>query len=202
MAYQEQESRTSKTVVETPVSRREVTHTDAVRGRERDGVSGTTVGVIVVVAIALITILVLLLMNNQATNENINANLAAQAAQQPPPTTVVQQPAQQPPVIIQQAPAAPAQAPIVITQPAPSSGSTSSGSTSSGSNDSAIQSEIDKRINDDPTYSTLGLTVTVIEGKATVIGTVKSDSLKSQVERMIRSVRGVKDIDNQLIVSG
>lgn len=196
MAYQEQESRSSKMVVETPVSRREVTHTDAVRGRERDGVSGTTVGVIVVVAIALVTILVLLLMNNQATNENINANLAAQAAQQPPPTTVVQQPAQQPPVIIQQAPPAPAQAPIVITQPAPSTGSTSS-----GSNDSAIQSEIDKRINDDPTYSTLGLTVTVIEGKATVIGTVKSDSLKSQVERMIRSVRGVKEIDNQIIVS-
>ena len=196
MAYQEQESRSSKMVVETPVSRREVTHTDAVRGRERDGVSGTTVGVIVVVAIALVTILVLLLMNNQATNENINANLAAQAAQQPPPTTIVQQPAQQPPVIIQQAPPAPAQAPIVITQPAGTSGSTSS-----GSNDSAIQSEIDKRINDDPTYSTLGLTVTVIEGKATVIGTVKSDSLKSQVERMIRSVRGVKEIDNQIIVS-
>jgi osmotically-inducible protein OsmY len=43
--------------------------------------------------------------------------------------------------------------------------------------------------------------VTVIEGKATVIGTVKSDSLKSQVERMIRSVRGVKEIDNQIIVS-
>ena len=197
MAYQEQESRSSKMVVETPVSRREVTHTDAVRGRERDGVSGTTVGVIVVVAIALVTILVLLLMNNQATNENINANLAAQAAQQPPPTTIVQQPAQQPPVIIQQAPAAPAQAPIVITQPAPSSGSTSS-----GSNDSAIQSEIDKRINDDPTYSALGLTVTIIEGKATVIGTVKSDAVKTDVERMIRSVRGVKSIDNQIIVSG
>lgn len=198
MAYQEQQSRNSKVVVETPVSRREVTHTDAVRGRDRDGISGTTVGVIVVVAIALVTIIVLLLMNNQAANENVNANLAAQAAQQPPPTTIVQQPAQQPPVIIQQAQPAPAQAPIIVTQPAASTGS----STSAGSNDSAIQLEIDKRISEDPTYSALGLTVTVFDGKATVIGTVKSDSLKSQVERMIRSVRGVKDIDNQIIVSG
>jgi len=197
MAYEEQESRRSKVVVETPTSRREVTQTDAVRGPDRDGISGATVGVIVVVAIALVTIIVLLLMNNQA-NEDINANLAAQAAQQPP-QTIVQQPApqQQPPVIIQQAPAAPAQAPIIINQPA-----ATGGSTSSGSNDSAIQQEIDRRINIDPTYSTLGLTITVIDGKATVMGTVKSDSLKSQVEKMIRSVKGVKDIDNQIIVSG
>lgn len=196
MAYEEQESRRSKVVVETPTSRREVTQTDAVRRPDRAGISGATVGVIVVVAIALVTIIVLLLMNNQAT-EDLNANLAAQAAQ-PPQTTIVQQPAaqQQPPVIIQQAPPAPAQAPIIINQPA------AGGSTSSGSNDSAIQLEIDKRIDNDPTYSTLGLTVTVLDGKATVMGTVKSDSLKSQVEKMIRSVRGVRDIDNQVIVSG
>jgi len=147
--------------------------------------------VIVVVAIALATVVVLLFMNRQA-DEDVNANLAAQASQTPPQTTIVQQPAQQPPpVIIQQAPPAPAQAPIVINQPA-----------ASGSNDSAIQLEIDKRIDNDPTYSKLGLTVTVIDGKATVTGTVKSDSLKSQVEKMIRSVRGVKDVDNQIIVSG
>lgn len=194
MAYEEQETTRSKVVVETPTSRREVTQTDAVRGPERSGLSGTTVGVIVVVAIALVTIVVLLLMNQ--SNEDLNANLAAQ--QPPPPTTIVQQPAQQqPPVIIQQAPPAPVQAPIIITQPAPASGTTSS-----GSNDSAIQVEIDKRIDDDPTYSTLGLTITVLDGKATLMGTVKSDSLKSQIERMIRSVRGVKDIDNQIIVSG
>ncbi len=197
MSYEEQESRRSKVVVETPTSRREVTQTDAVRRPDRDGISGATVGVIVVGAIALVTIIVLLLMNNQA-NEDINANLAAQAAQQPP-QTIVQQPApqqQQPPVIIQQP--APAQAPIIITQPAATAG----GSTSRASEDSAIQLDIDKRINDDPTYSTLGLNVTVIDGKATLMGTVRTDSLKSQIEKMIRSVRGVRDIDNQIIVSG
>lgn len=196
MAYEE-EAKRSRVVVETPTARREVTQTESVRGPEREGISGATVGVIVVLAVALVTILVLFLMSGQTTDPN--ANLAAQQQAAPPPsTTIVQQPAQQqPPVIIQQAPAAaPQQAPIVITQPA------AGGSTSSGSNDSAIQVEIDKRILEDPTFSPLGITVSVLDGKATLIGTVKSDSLKSQFEKFIRNVKGVKQIDNQIIVSG
>lgn len=191
MSYDEQEARRSRVVVETPNTRREVTHTEAVRG-DRDGVSGATVGVIVVVAIALVTILILFLMSGQRDTAN---DLALQ--QQPQPsTTIVQQPAaQQPPVIIQQAPpAAPQQAPIIVTQPAPTGGTTS------GSNDSSIQSEVDKRIMDDPNLSTLGVTVSVLDGKATLMGTVKSETLKAEFEKLVRSVRGVKAIDNQIIV--
>ncbi len=195
MSYDEQESRKSKVVVETPTARREVTQTETTRG-DRDGVSGATVGVIVVAAIAVITILVLFLMNRQ-TNDNLNDNLAA--AQQPAPapqTTIVQQPAaQQPPVIIQQAPAAPQGAPIIVNNPAPTGGSTSS-----GNDDYAIQSAIDKKMLDDPNMSTLGVTVSVSNGKATLMGVVKSDGIKSQVERLVRSVRGVKNIDNQITV--
>jgi hyperosmotically inducible protein len=194
MAY-EAESKKSRVVVETPTARREVTQTEAARGPERDGVSGATVGVIVVLAVALVTILVLFLMSGQTTDP-ANENLAAQQTA-PPPTTIVQQPAQQqPPVIIQQAPPAPQQAPIIVTQPAAGS------STSSGSNDAAIQIEIDKKILEDPTFSPLGITVSVLDGKATLIGTVKSESLKSQFEKLIRNVRGVKQVDNQIIVSG
>lgn len=193
MAYEE-ESKRSRVVVETPTARREVTQTQAVRGPEREGISGATVGVIVVLAVAIVTILVLLLMSGQTT-ESANDNLAAQQTA-PPSTTIVQQPApQQPPVIIQQAPPAPQQAPIIVTQPA------AGGSTSSGSNDSAIQFEIDKRILDDPTLSPLGITVSVLDGKATLIGVVKSDGLKSQFEKIVRDVRGVKQVDNQIIVS-
>lgn len=194
MSYDEQEERRSRVVVETPNTRREVTHTEAVRG-DRDGVSGATVGVIVVVAIALVTILILFLMSGQ--NNVANDNLALQQ-QQPvqPSTTIVQQPAaQQPPVIIQQAPPATQQAPIIVTQPA-------AGGSTSGPDDSTIQSEIDKRIADDPNLSTLGVTVSVIGGKATLIGTAKSETVKSQFERLVRAVKGVKDIDNQIIVSG
>ena len=193
MAY-EAESKKSRVVVETPTARREVTQTEAVRGPERQGISGATVGVIVVLAVALVTILVLFMMSGQT--DTANDNLAAQQTA-PPPTTIVQQPAQQqPPVIIQQAPPAPQQAPIIITQPA------AGGSTSSGSNDLAIQNEIDKRILEDPTFSPLGITVSVLDGKATLIGTVKSEGLKSQFEKMIRKVPGVKQVDNQIIVSG
>jgi hypothetical protein len=192
MSYDENEARKSRVVVETPTTRREVTHTEAVRS-DREGVSGATVGVIVVVAIALVTILILFLMSGQ--NNNLNDNLALQQQPAQPSTTIVQQPAaQQPPVIIQQAPAAPQQAPIIVTQPAPTGGSTS------GSNDSAIQSEVDKRIMDDPNLATVGVTVSVLDGKATLMGTVKSESVKAEFERLVRSVKGVKSIDNQILV--
>src|SRR5882672_8745989 len=158
MAYDDEQARRSRVVVETPTSRREVTQTEAVRN-DRGGISGATVGVIVVVAIALITIVVLFLMNGQSP-DTTNANLAAQQqpAQQPP--VIVQQPApQQPPVIIQQ-PAPGAQQPPVIINQAPSGGSAPS-----LSGDSAIQAAIDKRLSDDPTFSSLGVTAIVLDGK-------------------------------------
>ncbi len=71
---------------------------------------------------------------------------------------------------------------------------------SSGNDDYEIQSAIDKKMMDDPNMSTLGVTVSVSNGKATLMGVVKSDGIKSQVERLVRSVRGVKNIDNQITV--
>lgn len=192
MAYDDEQATRSRVVVDTPTSRREVTHTEAVRN-DRGGISGATVGVIVVVAIALITVVVLFLMNQQ-NNLNANDNLAAQ--QQP----IVQQPApqQQPPVIIQQPAAAPAanQPPVIINQPA-ATGGTAPGNTS---NDGAVQMSVDKAISDDPTLSALGITATVLDAKVTLTGTVKSEALKAQIDRAIRGVKGVKQVDNQIVV--
>ena len=194
MAYDDEQARRSRVVVETPTSRREVTHTEAVRN-DRGGISGATVGIIVVVAIALITIVVLFLMNGQQT-DTTNANLAAQqpAAQQP---VIVQQPAQQqPPVIIQQPAPAGNQPPVIINQPAPAGASAPVNT----SNDGPVQTAIDKKISEDPNLSSLGITATVLDGKVTVTGTVKSEALKSQVDRMLRAIKGVKQVDNQIIV--
>jgi len=194
MAYDDEQARRSRVVVETPTARREVTTTEAVRN-DRGGVSGTTVGIIVVVAVALITIVVLFLMNGQGPADTANANLATQPAAQQP--VIVQQPAaQQPPVIIQQPAPVGAQQPVIINQPAPSGGSTSS---STGSNDGAVQMAIDKAIMDDPELSALGVTATVLDGKVTLTGSVKSEALKSKIERAIRAVRGVKQVDNQIV---
>ena len=198
MAYDDEQAKRSRVVVETPTSRREVTHTEAVRN-DRGGISGATVGIIVVVAIALITIVVLFLMNGQnasTTNENLVAQ--QQPAQQQP--VIIQQPAQQqqPPVIIQQpATTAPQQPPVIINQPA--SGGTAP---ASGSDDGAIQTAIDKKISDDPTFSTLGITATTLDGRVTITGTVKNEALKSQVERAIRAIKGVKQVDNQIVAMG
>jgi hypothetical protein len=197
MANDDEQARRSRVVVETPTSRREVTHTEAVRN-DRGGISGATVGIIVVVAIALITIVVLFLMNGQNTTTT-NENLVAQQppAQQQP--VIIQQPAQQqqPPVIIQQPATTAPQQPVIINQPAPSGGATSS-----GSDDGAIQSAIDKKLGDDPTFSTLGITATVLDGKVTLTGTVKTEGLKTQVERLIRGTKGVKQVDNQIVAMG
>jgi BON domain len=194
MAYDDEQARRSRVVVETPTARREVTHTEAVRN-DRGGISGATVGVIVVVAIALITIVVLFLMNGPTDTTNANLAETQPATQQPP--VIVQQPApqQQPPVIIQQ-PAPVGQAPVVIQQ-APSGGSAPA-----DSQDGSIQAAIDKKIADDPTFSTLGITATVLDGKVTLTGTVQNEGLKSQVERMIRAISGVKQVDNQLVAMG
>jgi hypothetical protein len=194
MAYDDEQARRSRVVVETPNSRREVTQTESVRN-DRGGISGATVGIIVVVAIALITIVVLFLMNGPST-DTTNANLASEqqpVAQQP---VIVQQPAQQqPPVIIQQ-PAPASQPPVVINQPAPAGGSAPVNT----SNDGAVQTAIDKKISDDPNLSSLGITATVLDGKVTVTGTVKSEALKSQIDRMLRAIKGVKQVDNQIVV--
>ena len=192
MAYDDEQAKRSRVVVETPTSRREVTTTEAVRN-DRGGISGATVGVIVVVAIALITVVVLFLMNGQPTS-TVNDNLAAQQPAQQQPVIVQQPAAQQPPVIIQQ-PAA-QQPPVIINQPAPAGGTVSS----SGSDDSAVQAAIDKKISDDPTLSSLGVTATVLDGKVTLIGTVKSEALKAQVDRAIKAIKGVKVVDNQIVV--
>jgi len=195
MAYDEEQARKSRVVVETPTERREVVHSQSVR--DNGGISAGMVGVLVVVAIALITMLVLFWISSQPTTDN--ANLAATQ-----PTTVVQQPApaQQPPVIIQQpAPATQPAQPIVVTPPA---GGTTAPTTAPPAEtvnmDSTIQAAVDKKISDDPDISTLGITASVLDGKVTLLGTVKTEALKTQVERLVKQVKGVKSVDNQLMV--
>ena len=193
MAYDEEQARRSRVVVETPNERREVVHSQSVRTPDSSGISAGMVGVLVVVAIALITMLVLFWLSSQPTTDN--ANLAAQQ-----PTTVVQQPApvQQPPVIIQQPAPATQPAPIVVTPPAATGGSTVPAE--SVNIDSTIQTVVDKRISDDPEISTLGITATVLNGKVMLVGTVKTAELKTRIERMVKQIKGVKEVDNQITV--
>src|SRR4030095_9372042 len=193
MAYDEEHARQSRVGVETPTERREVVQSQEVRTPDRSGVSAGMVGVLVVVGIALITILVLFWMNNQSATDP-NANLTAQ---QQPPTTIVQQPAKQPPVIIQQPAPATQPAPIIISPGAPAP---AGGRTLPPNADTTAQTAIDKKLADDPMFSSLSVTATVMDGKVTLLGTVKSEAQKADVEKAIRAIKGVKQIDNQIMV--
>jgi BON domain len=178
----------SRVVVETPHARREYEKAETVHHPERNnGVSGGVLAAVVVGVIALAALMVLFLMNRQDTaSENL--------ANQPPQTTIVQQPAQQqPPIIVEQPATQPA--PVIITQPA-----IGGSAQSSGSEDLAIQTAIDKKLSDDPAFSSLGITATVFGGKVTLMGTVKTQSLKNQIERAVKNVKGVVSVDNQISV--
>jgi len=194
MAYDEEEARRSRVVVETPNERREVVHSQSVRTPDNSGMSAGMVGVLVVVAIALITMLVLFWLSSQPQTTD-NANLAATQQQ---PTTIVQQPApaQQPPVIIQQPAPATQPAPIVVTPPA--GGATAPAEPANI--DSTVQAAIDKKLSDDPEISTLGITASVLNGKVMLLGTVKTEQMKARIERMVKQIKGVKEIDNQISV--
>ena len=196
MAYEEQQAEHRRIVVETPNARREEVHSEATRYPDRSGISGAALAAIVVGVIALAAIIILFVMNQQQNAVNANTT-----AQQQPPQTVIEQPAQQPPVIVQQ-PAPAQQAPVIINgQPAPA---TNGGATTSSANvpdDSAIQTAVDKKLNNDPQLSSLGVTATVTNGKVTLIGMVHSQAEKSQVEHAVKAVKGVKSVDNQISVS-
>ena len=196
MAYDEEQARKSRVVVETPNERREVVHSQSVRTPDDSGMSAGMVGVLVVVAIALITMLVLFWLSRQPATDN--ANMAAQQQ----PTTVVQQPApvQQPPVIVQQPAPATQPAPIVVTPPAGGSTASTVPADTAANMDSIIQTAVDKKLSDDTEISALGITATVLNGKVMLVGTVKTEEMKARIERMVKQVKGVKAVDNQISV--
>ncbi|HYE65203.1 MAG TPA: BON domain-containing protein [Pyrinomonadaceae bacterium] len=204
MSYDEEQQRRSRVVVETPTARREVEQTVTARAPERQGVSTGVVAAIVVATVALVTIIFLFLLNRQnETNANLSMATAPPATQQP---VIIQQPApQQPPVIVQQPPVTTQPAPIVVTPPTTTDPTVASGTTSansaSGTDDLTIQSAINTKISEDPQLASLPLDILVMSGKVTLTGTVETQDQKRRVERLVRAVKGVSGVDNQITVS-
>ena len=206
MAYDEEQHRRSRVVIETPEARREVVRTVTAREPVRRGLSGGVVAALVIGSVALVTLLFLFILNRQqdtVTEVNSTERTASAPAPAQQPVIIQQAPTPQPqtPIIIQQ-PAPTTQPPVIVEQaPAPATVPPATTAKSSGTDDTAIQSEIDKRMAEDATLSTLGVTATVLDGKVTLIGTVESQALKNQVERMVKSVKGVHSVDNQVVIS-
>jgi hypothetical protein len=128
--------------------------------------------------------------NANLTAASINSNQQVQ-----PPTTIIQQPAAQPqqaPVIIQQAPPA-QQQPVIIQQAAPPPGRDSAGT------DATVQEAAMQKLSESDGMALV--TIKVSRGTATLSGSATSATLKSQAEQVVRAVRGVTAVDNQIAVS-
>jgi threonine dehydrogenase-like Zn-dependent dehydrogenase len=200
------EGREQKThvVVDTPTEHREVITQRTERTPEHSSLSTGTIALIAIVAIAVIGVVVYVVSNrNTERAADRNANLAAatlnSSQQNQPPTTIIQQPAAQPqqqtPVIIQQAPAAQQQPPVIIQQAAPQQPA----GDSSGA-DASVQAAATQKLNENDGMALISIKVS--RGTATLSGSATSAALKSQAERVVRAVRGVTAVDNQITISG
>jgi hypothetical protein len=190
MSYEDEQQR-SRVVVDTPTSRREVVRTETTRQPVREGISTGAVAAIVVGAVALVTILFLFLMKNQQDTVNNNTPVTAAQPQQQP--IIVQPPAQQPqqPIVVQQ----PGTTQPVIVQQAPADSAVAN-----GTDDGSIQSNIDRKFSEDATLASLGISALVTDGRVTLSGTVNSEAMKSRVERVVNSVKGVRGVENKIVV--
>lgn len=200
MAIEEAHQRRSRVVIETPAARREeiVTRT-AYAPVERRGVSTGVVAIVAIAAVMATAIVAWFL--TRPTEDEMSVNVRSAAVQPTPMTQVVTVPVpQQQPVIMPPTTTTTTTQPVIVPVPSTTT-TTSSSSATSGSEDGSIQSNIEKRFADDPQIARLGITVSVLEGKVTLIGTVDSREMKNRVERMAR-IKGVKSVDNQIIVTG
>lgn len=169
------------------------------QGPREVGLSPATIIVIAILAILAIGV-VFYVVNNRNENEAANRDATLEStrlqaevqarAQQSAAAAAAQK--SQPPVIIQQ-PMATQAPPVIVQQAAPPT------DTRNVMDDSTMQELASKRLADESDLS--AISVSVLDGKATLRGTVDAANLKSKAEKIVRSVRGVKSVENTITVS-
>ena len=178
-----------RVVVDRPYQRSEVVTERTERGPRESGLSVGTIAIIAILAITAMAAILYIVSNrnaNESANRNANLEVASQAQQ---PATIVQQPAQQTPVIIQQPAAQPA--PVIIQQPT---------LRDNASDDANMQEVATKRLGEETDMNAVSITIT--DSQAVLTGTVYSAATKAKAEQIVKAVRGVKSVDNKIVVSG
>jgi hypothetical protein len=179
-------------VVDSPGQRSEVLTERTQRGPRESGLSTGTIAIIAILAITAIASL-LYIVSNRNANESANRNANLDVASEANSHEIAQQPAQQAPVIIQQ----PAQqAPVIIQQPA----EPNQRENTSANDDANMQDIATKRLTQDPNMG--GVVMTITDARAILTGTVNSAATKAKAEQIVKGVRGVKSVDNQIVVLG
>jgi hypothetical protein len=67
--------------------------------------------------------------------------------------------------------------------------------------DATIRSHVEAAMAADAVVSKLDVSTVVENGKVTIVGSVKSAELKQRIEKIVRGVKGVNSIDDQLIIT-
>ena len=180
-------------VINGPGQRSEVLTERTETGPRESRISAGTVALIAVIAIAVIGVVVYLVANrnaNEAANRNANLEAASQANSHQP-TTIIQQPAPQPAPLIIQQPGGGQQAPVIIQQP---------NQRDSVSDDANMREVATKRLAEETDMKAVFITIT--DARAVLTGTANSAATRARAEQLVKAVRGVKSVDNQIVVSG
>lgn len=157
------------------------------------GGNGTKPGIInagIVVAATLLTTLLLLGISGQISDTTA-VNLISQS---PGPVDIGSS------LTIQPTPQMPSAIATPSPQPNHAGANPPTETAAPTPDDTEVQAAIDKKLGDDASLSQLGITVTVSKGKVILVGTAPSDELKDRVEKLVRAVKGVRQIDNQVVV--
>ena len=182
-----------RVVVDSQGQRSEVLTERTQRVPGESGPSAGTIALVAILAVAVLAV-ILFVVSNRNANESANRNANLEASNQTQPTIVQRPvPAQQAPVIIQQ-PALAQQAPVIIQQPAPLGGRENT----SANEDASMQDIAAKKLTEYPDMA--GVVMTVTEAQAFLTGTVNSEATKAKAELIVKSVRGMKAVDNKLVV--
>jgi hypothetical protein len=185
-------------VVNSPGQRSEVLTERTETGRREPRLTAGTIALIAVIAVAVTGVVLYLVASrnaNEAANRNANLEVASQANSHQP-NVIVTQPVPQPaPVIIQQ-PAGGQQAPVIIQQPA----QPGQRENTSANDDAAMQDIATRKLFEDPSMT--GVVMTVTDARVVLTGTVSTAATKAKAEQIVKAVRGVKSVDNQIVVTG
>jgi hypothetical protein len=174
-----------RVVVNNPGQRSEVVTERTQRSPRSYGPATGTVVIIGILVIMVISTVMYIVINRNA-NESANRNANLEVAIQAPPTTIVQQPApaQPAPLIIQQ-PAQPAPVPSLRDN---------------ASDDANMQEVAITRLGEDLAMNAVSITIT--DARAILTGTVYSEVTRAKAELIVKAVRGVKSVDNKIVVTG
>jgi osmotically-inducible protein OsmY len=68
------------------------------------------------------------------------------------------------------------------------------------SDDANMQEVATSRLNNEPDMTTVSIAINA--ARAILTGTVNSEATKAKAEQLVKAVRGLKSVENQIVVSG